>query len=177
MNTLFLVGVALLFLTLVYALLTVGHRAKNLPPGPPTGPLLGNLVQIPLKGAHFTFTQWAQKYGEIYTLKIGSATACVLTSPRLVKQLLDKKSAIYASRPVSYVANSISGGDHILLMQYGDQWRATRKLLHGCLREGVVEKEYGGLQEAEAHQMIYDYLVNPEDHMKHPKRFSNSVTM
>ncbi|OQN96160.1 hypothetical protein B0A48_18075 [Cryoendolithus antarcticus] len=177
MNTLLLVGAGLLVITFAYALLTVGHRAKDLPPGPPTVPLLGNLVQIPLKGAHFMFTQWAQKYGEIYTLKIGSATACVLTSPRLVKQLLDKKSAIYASRPVSYVANLISGGDHILLMQYGDQWRATRKLLHGCLREGVVEKEYGALQEAEANQMIYDYLVNPDDHMKHPKRFSNSVTM
>lgn len=62
-------------------------------------------------------------------------------------------------------------------MAYGPQWRATRKLLHTTLMEKVVESDHLKLQDAEARQMLRDYLVNPEEHMLHPKRFANSVTM
>jgi hypothetical protein len=72
---------------------------------------LGNVHQIPKKGAHFQFTKWAKQYGGIYTLKLGTGTAAVITSRRLVKELVDKKSSIYSERPKSYVAKLISGGD------------------------------------------------------------------
>jgi len=163
--------------TSAYIYLFVGRREKHLPPGPPTLPILGNIHQIPKKGAHFQFTEWAKQYGGIYSLKLGTGTAAVLTDRRLVKQLVDKKSALYSQRPKSYVADFISSGDHILLMQHGQQWRSTRKLLHGSLMEKVVDDQHLPVQEAEAWQMIRDYLLKPEDHMLHPKRFSNSVTM
>jgi cytochrome P450 len=160
-----------------YIFTFIGRREKDLPPGPPTLPILGNLHQIPKKGAHFQFTQWAHQYGGIYSLKLGTGTAAVLTDRRLVKQLIDKKSTLYSDRPESYVADLISSGDHILLMKHGQQWRSTRKLLHGSLMEKVVDEVHLPVQEAEARQMIKDYLLKPEDHMLHPKRFSNSVTM
>lgn len=121
-----------------YILTFPGRREKHLPPGPLTLPILGNIHQIPKKGAHFQFTKWAKQYGGIYTLKLGTGTAAVLTDRRLIKQLVDKKSAMYSERPKSYVASLIAGGDHILLMDYGLQWRSTRKLLHGNLMEKVV---------------------------------------
>ena len=65
----------------------------------------------------------------------------------------------------------------ILLMDYGQQWRGTRKLLHGTFMEKVVEDQHIKVQEAEARQMIRDYLLSPQDHMLHPKRYSNSITM
>lgn len=162
---------------LVYLILITGSREKNLPPGPPTVPILGNIPAIPRKGAHFQFTKWARQYGGIYSLKLGTGTAAVITDRRLVKELIDKRSSKYAERPKSYVANLISGGDHILLMQYGQQWRDTRKLLHGAFMEKVVEEHYLRIQEAEARQMLRDYLLEPENHMLHPKRYSNSITM
>ncbi|KAK3702421.1 hypothetical protein LTR37_014887 [Vermiconidia calcicola] len=178
MRPVFLLALALFVAGGIYVFLYVGRREKNLPPGPPTLPLLGNVHQIPKKGAHFQFTEWAKQYGEIYTLKLGTGTAAVITSKRLVKELIDKKSSIYSERPKSYVANLISGGDHILLMDYGQQWRGTRKLLHGTLMEKVVEDQHLKIQEAEAKQMLRDYLISPaEEHMLHPKRYSNSITM
>jgi len=177
MTPLLSIALALLVVGIVYIYLHVGSREKNLLPGPPTVPVLGNIHQIPKKGAHFHFAKWAQEYGGIYTLKFGTGTAAVVTDRRLVKELVDKKSSKYSERPKSYVAKLISGGDHILLMDYGSQWRDTRKLLHGTFMEKVCEEQHLKVQEAEARQMLRDYLVDPEDHMLHPKRYSNSVTM
>ena len=101
---------------LLYALLFIGRRERHLPPGPSTLPILGNLHQIPTKGSYLPFTEWAKQYGGIFSLKLGPATAVVLTDRRLVKQLLDKRSGIYSNRPHSYVShNLITGGDHVLI--------------------------------------------------------------
>ena len=119
--------VACLVLGLLYAILFVGHREKNLPPGPSTLPIIGNLHQIPTKGSYLTFTKWAKQYGGIFSLKLGSGTAVVLTDRRLVKQLIDKRSGIYSNRPHSYVShNLITGGDHILIAHDGKVWQYYR---------------------------------------------------
>jgi cytochrome P450 len=127
---------------------------------------------------HLRFTEWAKTYGEIFSLKVGHGTAIVITSPRLIKQLIDKKSSIYNYRPASLVGNGIiAHGDHLLLMQYSDQWRTCRKLVHQFFMEQMVVKKHVKLVDAEAVQMLRDFIVEPEGHMKHPKRFSNSIIM
>ncbi len=80
---------------LLYALIFTGRRYPHLPPGPPTLPIIGNLHQLPTKGTYLTFTTWSKTYGGIFSRKFGSSTAIVLTSRRLVKAIIDKKSAIY----------------------------------------------------------------------------------
>ena len=122
------------------------------------------------------FTEWAKQYGGIYTLKRFTNTTFVVSDPQVVKELLDKKSALYSHRPDSYVGHLITHGDHLLLMQYGNEWRRTRKLIHQYFMEPMCEKEHIHLQNAEATQLMYDFMVAPQDHMEHPKRFSNSIT-
>jgi hypothetical protein len=63
------------------------------------------------------------------------------------------------------------------MMQYSDTWRTMRKLIHQFFMESRCEKEHYQVQEAEASQMLYDFMTEPEKHMLHPKRFSNSITM
>ena len=123
------------------------------------------------------FTEWAQQFGGIFSLKLGSATAIVLTDRSLVKALIDKKSSIYSNRPASYVSHDlITRGDHTLVMQPGDKWRKFRKLIHQHFQESKCEKHVR-LQNAEAIQMMRDILVAPQHLMQHPKRFSNSIVM
>lgn len=77
------------------------------------------------------FTKWAKQYGGIFTLKLGPATAVVLTDRRLVKNLIDRKSAIYSSRPSAYIAHDlITQGDHLLMMPYGEAFKLFRQILH-----------------------------------------------
>jgi len=100
-----------------------------------------------------------------------------VSSPRLIRQLIDKKSNLYSRRPPSHVGDIIASGDHVLLMQYSDQWRACRKLIHQFFREEMVTKHHIDVVDAEAVQMLHDFVSEPEGCMKHPKRFSNSIIM
>ena len=123
------------------------------------------------------FTEWANQYGGLYTLKIGSGTMAVITDRRIVKETVDKKSQLYNHRPPSFVSHDlITQGDHLLVMHYGNKWRKFRKLIHQHLTEAMVESQHLQIVDAEAVQLVRDYLVHPEAHMLHPKRFSNSIT-
>lgn len=64
-----------------------------------------------------------------------------------------------------------------MLMQYSDQWRTCRKLIHQYFLESMVLKQHLKLVDGEAVQMVRDFMVEPEGHMRHPKRFSNSIIM
>lgn len=95
-----------------------------------------------------------------------------------MKELVDKKSAKFSNRPPSYLTDVlITGGDHLLVMQYGQLWRTFRKLVHQHFMESMVEKSHLPVQNAEAVQMLRDFCVRPDQHMLHPKRYSNSITM
>jgi cytochrome P450 len=124
------------------------------------------------------FTEWARQYGGIFSLKLGTGTAIVLTDRRLVKELIDKRSAIYSDRPTSYVIQKlVTNGDYMLTMKNDADWRKLRKLIHQQFNESMCETEHVKLQNAEAIQMIRDFINEPENFMLHPKRFSNSVVM
>ena len=123
------------------------------------------------------FTEWAEQYGGLYTLKVGNGTMAVITDRRIVKETIDKKSQLYNHRPPSFVSHDlITKGDHLLVMHYGNQWRTFRKLVHQHLTDAMVENEHLSLVDAEAIQLVRDYMLCPKDHMKHPKRFSNSIS-
>lgn len=118
-----------------------------------------------------------KRYGGMFSLKIGTGTVIILNDRRIIKELLDKKSSTTSNRPTSYVAHTITGGDHLLVMDSTPTWRLFRKLLHQHFMESVCDKEHINLQNAEAVQMLRDFVLYPKEHMLHPKRFSNSVIM
>lgn len=43
--------------------LRIGSRPADIPPGPPTIPILGNLHQMPVVNPHIQLQKWAQEYG------------------------------------------------------------------------------------------------------------------
>ena len=100
----------------------------------------------------------------------------VVSSPAIVKALMDRKSKIYSSRPPSYISHElITQGDHLLTSTNNDNWRLQRKILHQFFNETLCEKKHITLQNAEAVQMLRDTCLVPELMMRHPKRYSNSI--
>lgn len=56
------------------------------------------------------------EYGPIYSLMLGSKTLVVLNKPQAIKDLIDKRGAVYGSRPDLYIGQTLISGGHRLLM-------------------------------------------------------------
>jgi cytochrome P450 family 619 len=114
----------------------------------------------------------------MYTLKLGPSTVVVLSDRRIIKQVLDKRSAISSERPINLVAQQmITEGDHLLWMNNTPAWRLMRKQIHQDLTESLCNKEHSKIQQAETVQMLHDMLQQPDQWTNHLKRFSNSVIL
>ncbi|GFN20990.1 hypothetical protein AtubIFM56815_011436 [Aspergillus tubingensis] len=167
-----------LLLVVLRATFNSWRLQRKLPPGPPGAPFIGSILQLPKVRAHLKFTEWTRTYGGLYGFHIGPATAAVVTNRALVKELFDKRSALYSSRPTSHVGqNIITGGDHLLVMDYSDNWRLFRKTINQHFSASMCEKTHVRLLEAEHTQMMRDFLLHPEKHMLHTKRTTNSIIM
>jgi cytochrome P450 len=106
-------------------------RRKHLPPlvkGPP----LINHTFIHLEAEFpWRLTQWRDQYGEIFRTKSAATDFIWLSSPKLVKDIIDKRSAIYSSRqPQPMALGAASGGKRMTFMPKGKQWRTLRAIIH-----------------------------------------------
>ncbi|KAH8801444.1 cytochrome P450 [Xylogone sp. PMI_703] len=159
-----------------YALAT--QRATSLPPGPPTIPFLGNLHQIPTTKAYLKFQEWSRRYGPIVSLKLGPGNLIILNSPRVVRDLFDKRGAIYSSRAPNHIGAELITRDktHLLLMPYSPEWRGQRKVYQTILNITAVTS-YQLLQEAEAVLTLKQLSESPDKYYDHVRRYSTAVIL
>ncbi|KAI6765051.1 hypothetical protein HG531_012150 [Fusarium graminearum] len=149
-------------------LLFTGRRPKDYPPGPPTIPILGNIHLMPKRDAHLQFRKWADEYGPVYSLILGTKPFIVLSSAQAVKDLLDKKSGIYSDRQEMYVGQVLGSGGLRLLMMF-------RKLVHSLLNV-TAAKSYVPYQDLENKQMLYELVTQPDQFLQSIRRYSNALT-
>lgn len=93
---LLIAGNAVFFLILSYS-----RRPRGFPPGPPGVPGLGSLFQINKSIPALTYSAWARKYGQDRPMgvKLGATNIVVLNSARMVRDLFERRGAIYSDRP------------------------------------------------------------------------------
>ncbi|CAI9625044.1 unnamed protein product [Alternaria burnsii] len=181
MSLAFYALLAALVAVVAYSLRKVGQRPAGYPPGPPTLPIIGNLHLMPKEKPHLQFQKWAEQFGPVYSLILGTKVMIVLSSDQAVKDLLDKRSSIYSSRPDLYLSNivsgasEVSGGLRMLLMPYGDTWRMIRKIVHNNLNIKAA-RTYVPYQELENKAMLVGFLDSPDLFADHIRRYTNSLT-
>ncbi|KAF7828668.1 cytochrome P450 81E8-like [Senna tora] len=103
-------------------------RFKNIPPGPPFLPIIGNLHQLkdPL---HHTLHRFSQRYGPIYSLRFGSRLGVVVSSHSLVLECFTKNDVVLANRPKLLIGKYL-GYNHtsLLFSPFGEHWRNLRRI-------------------------------------------------
>ncbi|KAL6232006.1 cytochrome P450 [Aspergillus navahoensis] len=105
----------LLFLigrTIAFLLNTL--RPKSFPPGPRGHIGLGNYLQINKRFPFLSYGAWAQTYGKDTPLGIKRVAynVVVLNSARLVRELFERRGAIYSDRPWQFMNHTwIYSGD------------------------------------------------------------------
>lgn len=121
--------------------------------------------------------EWHHKHGDVFYTKIGATDYIWLSSPKAVKDLMDKKSAIYSSRPDLPLAQDVaSGKSRQLFMAYGPEWRSLRKHSHALLNLNAA-KRYTPMQDLESKVVLHDLLNRPDQYYTINRRFSTSVIM
>ncbi|KAF2472380.1 cytochrome P450 [Lindgomyces ingoldianus] len=152
-------------------------RKYKLPPGPKGVPYFGNMFQMPPFHQGPWAKEMAEKYGEMFTIKVADNTWVFLNSSRTVNALLEKRSAIYSSRPrFPYTSTLMSGGCRMVVQPYGPQWRSIRKIMHSILNIKNAAT-FAPFQDLESRHLVWDYLCKPEEWFRANQRFANSVIM
>lgn len=95
------------------------------------------------------FKDWSEQYGPVFSLKIGKGTMVVLNSRRAVHDLIDKRSAIYSSRPQDEQYHIALRGENIANMDADAGWRAQRKITARFFAPHKLDGDLAKISEAE----------------------------
>ncbi|KAG5812673.1 hypothetical protein H9Q74_006801 [Fusarium xylarioides] len=175
------VAIALVLLWILYrtVLWLRFHRKYKFPSLVPGVPLFGNMLQIPTDtaGRRLYLHKLARKYGEMFTLKVGSNYWIFMNSQRVANELLDKRGARYISRQNLPMPGDVaSGGKRVVFMPYGNLWKWERKLIHEIIGPGN-RNVFAPLQDVESRTLLYDYLTEPDLWNQANARYASSLIM
>ncbi|KAK7315717.1 hypothetical protein VNO77_34286 [Canavalia gladiata] len=128
MNLFYFSIIAIIFV-LSLNLLFQTRKFRNLPPGPPIFPIIGNLHQLK-QPLHRTLYDISQKYGQIFSLQFGSRLVIVVSSYSTVQECFTKNDIVLANRP-KFLMGKYIGYNHttLSLSPYGDHWRNLRRIV------------------------------------------------
>ncbi|KZT03209.1 cytochrome P450 [Laetiporus sulphureus 93-53] len=174
------VVVTLALLSLAVWLYSFSSPRKKGPlfPGPHPLPFIGNVHQVTADYQHKTFTQWAKRYGVIVYARFFGQPVLVLHSVHAANDLMEKRGAIYSSRPPLVFLRELLGFDtNPVLLPYGDQWRMHRKWLQALLQDKNALESYRPIQEREIRRLLAALVQTPDEFASHIRRFIGAVLM
>ncbi|KAJ0598314.1 putative geraniol 8-hydroxylase [Helianthus annuus] len=118
------------FITLIlaYAITISGRRSSRLPPGPFPFPIIGNLLYLSDK-PHQSLATLSKRYGPLMSLKFGTRTTIVVSSPYLAKEFLQTHDHSFSSRSVPDAARVVDHEKYsIVWLPVGEKWRKLRRI-------------------------------------------------
>lgn len=119
------------------------RKTSRLPPGPKGYPIIGNLLSIGER-AHESLYKYSKIYGPLMTIKLGFVNNIIVSSPEMVKELLQKNDQVFAGR---YVPDAVTAQTdyHLALpwLDVGPHWRKLRKI---CTSEIFTMRKLDELQ-------------------------------
>ncbi|KAK5162733.1 uncharacterized protein LTR77_011216 [Saxophila tyrrhenica] len=131
---------------------------------------------MPTVKPHIQLQKWADEYGPVYSLMLGTKTMIVLSSDVAVKDILDRRSGDYSDRPDMYIGQTIaSGGMRLVVMRYGKFWRMIHKTIHNILNIKAAVT-YVPYQDLENKVMLQGFLDDPEHFLGHLRRYTFSLS-
>ncbi|CAL4981887.1 unnamed protein product [Urochloa decumbens] len=121
--------VLLVVLSMLKSLL-VAKPKHNLPPGPWTLPVIGNLHHLVTgPNIHHAMRRLARKHGPLMTLRLGEVPAMVVSSPEGAQEVLKTHDVTFADRHVNATCSAFTfGGNDVAFAPYGERWRQLRKI-------------------------------------------------
>ncbi|XP_050408735.1 cytochrome P450 1A1 [Patella vulgata] len=103
----------------------------NRPPGPRGVPLLGYL---PYFGTHphLTFFKLREKYGDVFSIQMGSFPAVVISGKELIKEVLVTRGDEFSGRP-NFYTSTLLGSDSLSFGHFDHSAILHKKITYSCL--------------------------------------------
>jgi cytochrome P450 len=102
---------------------------QQLPPGPLTVPVLGHLHLLE-KPFHHAFMRLAARYGPVFSLRLGSRDAVVVSSADCARECLTEHDVTFANRPTFPTLHLMTyGSTTVGTCAYGPYWRHMRRVI------------------------------------------------
>ncbi|KAL3732863.1 hypothetical protein ACJRO7_022387 [Eucalyptus globulus] len=115
-----------LFLLFLFKLQRSSKR--NLPPAPPSLPIIGHLLLIK-EPVHRTLLSLSDRYGPVLSLSFGSRPVVVVSSPSAAEECFTRNDVILANRPCMLAGEIMAYGNTTIgTAPYGPHWRNLRRL-------------------------------------------------
>jgi len=145
------VVVALLAILIVFCI-KASIRPSNFPPGPPCIAWLGSLPWLDVRNLSRSFLNLSQKYGEIFSIFVGTKPVVVLNSWELVSEAMRRPE--FAGRPGNFSGTFFQKGKTGITTTEGRHWATQRAFLVDHLRgltdskgfEEVILDEFADLK-------------------------------
>ncbi|XP_044527070.1 cytochrome P450 2B6-like [Gracilinanus agilis] len=166
---------ALLGLLLFLTRGTPSSRRGHLPPGPKPLPLLGNVLQMDRRGLLKSFLALRDKYGDVFTIFLGSRPVVVLCGPEAVKEALVEKAEEFSGRgPIAMVDSVFQG--HGVIFSNGNTWKTLRRFSLATLRDfGMGKRSIEERIQDEA-QCLVEELQKSRGSLMDPTFLFHSIT-
>ncbi|XP_056165382.1 cytochrome P450 81Q32-like [Syzygium oleosum] len=101
---------------------------RNLPPSPPSLPIIGHLLLIK-EPVHRTIQSLSDRYGPVLSLSFGSRSVVVVSSPSTAEECFTRNDIVLANRPRTLSGEIIAYGNTTIgSAPYGPHWRNLRRL-------------------------------------------------
>ncbi|CAA0842642.1 cytochrome P450- family 76- subfamily C-polypeptide 6 [Striga hermonthica] len=123
----------LLVLISIACILTIYRHSRarkptNLPPGPFPLPIIGNILLLGPK-PHQSLAKLSRVYGPLMSLKLGTLTTVVISSPEAARSVLQTHDLPFSSRKITIAAGS---RDHdrfsMVFLPVDGPWRKLRRI-------------------------------------------------
>ncbi|KAH3679287.1 hypothetical protein WICMUC_001111 [Wickerhamomyces mucosus] len=153
-------NIKFIFLTrIVYLLLDwiglIGPKPIRGLPKIPSLPIVGNIFEV-IKNPSVKYSEWAERYGDVFQMRIGNKIVVVANSFESVKELWIKNGDANNSRPLLYTFHSVvssTQGFTIGTTPYGESYKKKKKIVATALNKKSIEQHKSFIAE-ECHNMF-----------------------
>ncbi|XP_056419485.1 uncharacterized protein LOC130360954 [Hyla sarda] len=118
----------------------IKQKGRKFPPGPYPLPLVGNIFSMNMARPYKSFQKFAEQYGSVFSLRIGTEEMVILSGYDTVKDALINHAEEFAGRPCWPVYEELRKG-HGIILANGENWKVMRRFTVSTLRDFGMGKK------------------------------------